>query len=72
MELAQRSRATALHQYIRLLAGQALVEGIDQVLAPALLADSLGTGPQARAFLWKSGLVSRDARTVTLLEAAVA
>lgn len=28
-ELAQRSRATALHQYIRLLAGQALVEGID-------------------------------------------
>ncbi|HEX6908814.1 MAG TPA: MMPL family transporter, partial [Longimicrobium sp.] len=43
------------------------VDGIDQVLAPALLADSLGTGPQARAFLWKSGLVSRDARTVTLL-----
>lgn len=29
MELAQQSRATALHQYIRLLAGQALVEGID-------------------------------------------
>lgn len=29
MELAQRSRATALHQYIRLLAGKALVEGID-------------------------------------------
>lgn len=29
MELAQRSRATALHQYIRLLAGQALVEGLD-------------------------------------------
>jgi peptidyl-prolyl cis-trans isomerase C len=29
VELAQRSRATALHQYIRLLAGQALVEGID-------------------------------------------
>jgi peptidyl-prolyl cis-trans isomerase C len=28
MELAQRSRATALHQYIRLLAGQALVEGV--------------------------------------------
>ena len=28
-ELGQRSRATALHQYIRLLAGQALVEGID-------------------------------------------
>lgn len=27
-ELAQRSRATALHQYIRLLAGQALVEGV--------------------------------------------
>jgi peptidyl-prolyl cis-trans isomerase C len=29
MDLAQRSRATALHQYIRLLAGKALVEGID-------------------------------------------
>lgn len=29
MELAQRSRATALHQYIRVLAGQAIVEGID-------------------------------------------
>ncbi|HEY0825531.1 MAG TPA: peptidylprolyl isomerase [Ramlibacter sp.] len=29
MELAQRSRATALHQYIRLLAGQALVEGVE-------------------------------------------
>ena len=29
VELAQRSRATALHQYIRLLAGQAMVEGID-------------------------------------------
>lgn len=28
MELAQRSRATALHQYIRLLAGKALVEGV--------------------------------------------
>ena len=28
MDLAQRSRATALHQYIRLLAGQARVEGI--------------------------------------------
>lgn len=43
------------------------VDGIDQVLAPALLADSLGTGPAARTFLWKSGLISRDARTVTLL-----
>lgn len=29
MELAQRSRATALHQYIRLLAGKALVEGVE-------------------------------------------
>jgi peptidyl-prolyl cis-trans isomerase C len=29
MELAERSRATALHQYIRLLAGQSKVEGID-------------------------------------------
>jgi len=28
-ELAQRSRATALHQYIRLLAGRARIEGID-------------------------------------------
>jgi peptidyl-prolyl cis-trans isomerase C len=29
LELAQRSRATALHQYVRVLAGQALVEGLD-------------------------------------------
>ena len=29
MELAQRSRATALHQYIRLLAGQAAIEGVE-------------------------------------------
>ena len=29
MELAQRSRATALHQYIRLLAGGAVVEGVE-------------------------------------------
>ena len=29
MELAQRSRATALHQYIRVLAGRALVEGVE-------------------------------------------
>lgn len=29
MDLAQRSRATALHQYIRLLAGRALVEGVE-------------------------------------------
>ena len=28
-ELAQRSRATALHQYIRLLAGRAAVRGVD-------------------------------------------
>ena len=28
-ELAQRSRATGLHQYIRVLAGQARIEGID-------------------------------------------
>lgn len=28
MELAQRARATALHQYIRVLAGRALVEGL--------------------------------------------
>ena len=28
MELAQRARATALHQYVRLLAGQARIEGI--------------------------------------------
>lgn len=29
MELAQRSRATALHQYIRVLAGKAMVEGVE-------------------------------------------
>ena len=29
MDLAQQSRATALHQYIRLLAGQAVVEGVE-------------------------------------------
>jgi peptidyl-prolyl cis-trans isomerase C len=29
MELAQQSRATALHQYIRLLAGKAKIEGVD-------------------------------------------
>jgi peptidyl-prolyl cis-trans isomerase C len=29
MELAQRSRATALHQYIRVLAGGAVVEGVE-------------------------------------------
>lgn len=29
VELAQQSRATALHQYIRLLAGQASIEGVD-------------------------------------------
>ena len=28
MELAQRARATALHQYIRVLAGQARLEGV--------------------------------------------
>jgi peptidyl-prolyl cis-trans isomerase C len=28
-ELAQQARATALHQYIRVLAGEALVEGVD-------------------------------------------
>lgn len=43
------------------------VEGIDQVLAPAVLADSIGTGAQARAYLYKSGLISQDARTVTML-----
>jgi peptidyl-prolyl cis-trans isomerase C len=32
-ELAQRSRATGLHQYIRVLAGRARIEGID--LEPA-------------------------------------
>lgn len=29
MELAQRARATALHQYIRVLAGRSLVEGVE-------------------------------------------
>lgn len=37
MELAQRSRATALHQYIRLLAGQALVEGVELDAADSAL-----------------------------------
>ncbi|HST57970.1 MAG TPA: MMPL family transporter, partial [Longimicrobium sp.] len=43
------------------------VEGIDQVLAPALLADSIGTSPQAREYLYRAGLISRDGRTATLL-----
>lgn len=43
------------------------IDGIDQVLAPAILADSLGTGPQARAYLQKSGLLSADGATATLL-----
>lgn len=43
------------------------VDGIDQVLAPALLADSTGTGPAARAYLYRAGLISEDARTATLL-----
>ena len=29
MDLAQQARATALHQYIRVLAGQAVVEGVE-------------------------------------------
>ena len=36
-ELAQQSRATSLHQYIRVLAGQARVEGIDLEAAPSPL-----------------------------------
>lgn len=43
------------------------VDGIDQVLAPALLADSIGTGAQARAYLYRAGLISQDGRTATLL-----
>jgi predicted RND superfamily exporter protein len=43
------------------------VEGIDQVLAPATLADSIGTGAAARLYLRRAGLVSADGRTVTLL-----
>jgi uncharacterized protein len=43
------------------------LDGIDQVLAPGVLADSLGTGPQARAYLRRAGLVSEDGRTATLL-----
>ncbi|HLM69538.1 MAG TPA: hypothetical protein VK358_18495, partial [Longimicrobium sp.] len=31
------------------------VDGIDQVLAPALLADSIGTGAPARAYLHRAG-----------------
>jgi predicted RND superfamily exporter protein len=51
----------------RAAAGLRAVEGIDQVLAPAVLADSMGTGEAARAYLRKSGLVSADGRTATLL-----
>lgn len=43
------------------------IDGVEQVLAPATLADSLGTGPRAQAYLRRAGLVSRDGRTATLL-----
>lgn len=43
------------------------VDGVDQVLAPAPMADSLGAGPRARAYLQKAGLVSADGETTTLL-----
>ncbi|HEY0037676.1 MAG TPA: MMPL family transporter, partial [Longimicrobium sp.] len=43
------------------------IDGVQLVTAPAILADSLGTGAQARAYLQKAGLVSEDGRTATLL-----
>ncbi|MBW3656745.1 MAG: hypothetical protein KY444_11635, partial [Gemmatimonadetes bacterium] len=43
------------------------IDGVHEVAAPATLADSLGTGAQARAYLQKAGLVSEDGRTATLL-----
>jgi predicted RND superfamily exporter protein len=43
------------------------IDGVQLVTAPAVLADSLGRGAQARAYLQKAGLVSEDGRTVTLL-----
>ncbi|HEX6368885.1 MAG TPA: MMPL family transporter [Longimicrobium sp.] len=43
------------------------IDGVARVLAPATLADSLGTGPRARAYLHRAGLVSADGRTATLL-----
>lgn len=43
------------------------IDGVQQVTAPAVLADSLGPGAQARAYLQKAGLVSEDGRTATLL-----
>ncbi|HEX6040698.1 hypothetical protein, partial [Longimicrobium sp.] len=43
------------------------IEGIDQVTAPALMADSLGAGPGGRAYLQKLGLLSADGATATLL-----
>lgn len=43
------------------------IDGIDQVTAPALMADSVGAGPQGRAYLQKLGLLSADGATATLL-----
>ena len=43
------------------------IDGVQLVTAPAILADSLGRGAQARAYLQKAGLVSEDGRTATLL-----
>ena len=43
------------------------VDGVDQVLSPGALADTVGTGEAARAYLRRSGLLSEDGRTVVLL-----
>ena len=43
------------------------VEGVDQVLSPGALADTLGTGARARAYLRRAGLISEDGRTAVLL-----
>ncbi|HWK88340.1 MAG TPA: MMPL family transporter, partial [Longimicrobium sp.] len=43
------------------------VDGVAQVLAPALMADTLGRGEAARAYLRRAGLLSADGRTAVLL-----
>jgi predicted RND superfamily exporter protein len=43
------------------------IDGVEQVLAPAIVAEGLGRGPQTWAYLQSAGLVSQDGRTATLL-----
>jgi predicted RND superfamily exporter protein len=43
------------------------IDGVQEVTAPAILADSLGPGAQTRAYMQKAGLISEDGRTATLL-----